>query len=241
MRDLLRAAAVAGTMTASCAYATPMLSVTVYDDGVQVGLTVISATGSIAYVGSDANFSDIQVSGQGSPILPQPDLSSIVIEASASNFAGGPHVLQVDIVQTGLVFLGGLMQITGTVNGLVGAPGPTTLNTIVDGVTIDSELFPASGAAAAFGPVAFLVGSLVSDAQQYITTFTAGMQSSSASMQFVAAETVSEPSALALLGGSLLAWWFAHRGLRRRQSYSGVTAVGWTTSIGRGKCQVTYR
>ncbi len=214
-RTAATAAFIAGMM-ASAAWAVPMLEVKVYDDGVQVGATVISATGSIAYVGSDANFTDIQVSAQGGPILPEPDLSSIVIEASAANFIGGPHVLQVDVTQTGLSFAGGQMQITGTVNGLVGSPGPTTLNTIVDGVTIDSELFPASGSAAAFGPVAFLVGALTSDAQQYLTTFTAGMQSSSASMQFVgAAETVPEPSTLALLGGSLIVLWAARRNRRR--------------------------
>jgi hypothetical protein len=215
MRGIIPLALISGMMSTCNTQAAPMLEVKVFDDGVQVGATVTSGAGSIAYIGSDANFTDIQVSGQGNPILPEPDLSSIVIEASAANFTGGPHVLEVDVTQTGLTFAGGQMSITGTVNGLVGAPGPTTLNTFVEGLNVDTELFPASGSAAAFGPVSLLVGAVTSDEQQYLTTFTAGMQSSSASMQFVGAEAVPEPCTLALLGGSLVVLWAARRNRRR--------------------------
>jgi hypothetical protein len=185
------------------------LQIQVFDDGVQVGSTVVSATGSIGFIGSDANFSDIQVSAQGDPLLPSPDLSSTTIEASAALGFIGSHVLEVDVLQTGLSFAGGLMQVTGTVNGLVGSPGPTTENTIVNGVVVDTELFPASALAAAFGPNPVTVGAVTSDQQQYITTFTAPTQSSSASMQFIGVTEVHEPnmSLLFMAGLGLVTLW----------------------------------
>jgi hypothetical protein len=208
MRTLTAIALGAAALSAASSANAGLLEVKVFDDGVQVGATVTSGTGAIAYVGSDANFSDIQVSAQGDAIVPSPDLSSTTIEASTGPGFVGSHQLEVDVLQTGLAFLGGLMNVTGTVNGLIGAPGPTTENT---------ELFPASGAAAAFGPNTVLVGAVTDDQQQYLTTFTTSQQSSSASMQFIGVAVPEPASSLALLGGSLLLLGLATQRGRRSQ------------------------
>jgi hypothetical protein len=201
MRNLLLSTAAALAITAAApAFATPLLTIEVFDGLTQVGSTVISGTGAIGFVGSDANFSDIQVGGQGVSILPNPDLSTTTLEASTGAVAG-THVLTVDIFQSGLTPFTGEQATTGTYNALIGAPGNATETMFVDGLPVVAETL--TPPVHAFGPVNSFVIGLTSDEEQYVMDFTDGHQSSSGTMQFVAS-VVPEPGTLALLGTALL-------------------------------------
>jgi len=98
---LLTTVALIGTAFAWVTAAHATLSISVFDNGTQVGSTVTSATGAISFSGSDASFASITVNGLGSPILPQPDLSSNTLNATAAGITG-THILEVDVTQTAI-------------------------------------------------------------------------------------------------------------------------------------------
>src|SRR5690348_3932692 len=131
------ALAAGGLVGMPSANATLMISV--FDNGVQIGSTVTSATGSASFSGSDASFSSVTANALGNPLLPMPDLSSNTLTATAAAGFTGTHVLRVDIVQSGLSFPTGTEFATGTFNALIGGPGPVTENTFVNGALVVSQ------------------------------------------------------------------------------------------------------
>lgn len=154
-------------------------------DGATLLDTVVSTFGSATLTTSDANFSTIHLDASGPPFLPNADLTSTTLDATAT---GGTHVLTADIFQTGVKGCCST-ESTFSVNNLVGTPGPTTEATFLNGTTsalgtpLANHTFPAGTIIETAGPIALPAGSIFADAMQYKITFTAADQSATDTIQ----------------------------------------------------------
>ena len=108
------------------------LQIEVSDNGALIDNVTGITTGAASLTANDANFANITIAAQGSPILPNADLSSVTLDASAAAGFTGSHILTVDVLQSAISGRGGTLS-TFTVNGLTNDPGPTTESTFADG------------------------------------------------------------------------------------------------------------
>jgi PEP-CTERM motif len=153
-------------------------------------------TGAASLTTNDANFANITINAQGSPILPKADLSSVTFDATTSSSFSGTHTLTVDAIQTDITGTGNTLS-TFTVNGLINDPGPTTESTFADGALLASHTFPVALLDGAFGPVSAATGAFTSDETQFAINFTAASQSFGGSAQLTTG--VPEPSTWAMM------------------------------------------
>jgi hypothetical protein len=218
-KTLLAATLSVAALFASQADATLMLSVT--DNGTAIAGCASTSASPLSVICSNANFSAIQVSAQGTPTVPSPDLGTITINASAGPLAA-THLLDVMVTQTGLSgFTGSLSSTTFTENSLIGLPGPTTFDMIFNGTTIATATLPVSVNPQTAGPFIVPLGAIpgaFTDEQTISVDFgpSIQIQQSEAGAQFQAiSAAVPEPSSLAILSGALLGLglWY-----RRRQA-----------------------
>jgi hypothetical protein len=192
-----------------------ILGMEVLDNGSVIDTISGITTGTANLVTSDPNFSNIVISVQGSPTLPNADLSTVTIDAASRSTFTGTHVLGIDVFQTDIIG-NGPTRSTFTVNGLVGDPGPTTESTFEGGTAttlgtlLASHTFPASDEGA-FGPIVAGSGPFTADATSYGITFTAAGQSFGGSTELTT--NVPEPSTWAMLaiGFAFLGWTAFHR------------------------------
>lgn len=189
---------------ASSAHATPALAVSVLDDGNAVSGTLTSGSGTLAFVGSDANFASITVNLFGVPLIPSPDLGTITSQVSTAAGFSGTHVLHVLATQSGLSgFPGGVGTSTMTYNALIGAPSPVVETMSFNGNILATKEFLFSGGAAQSSThssgLAAIDGAF-SESQEFTATFTGSNQALFVSQQFA----VPEPASFALLGSGLL-------------------------------------
>jgi hypothetical protein len=210
MNKLLLSAALLAAIGASPARAT--LQIEVFDNGTLIDNISGITTGAASLTASDANFANITVAAQGSPILPNADLSSVTLDATAAAGFSGAHILTVDVLQSAITGLGNTLS-TFTVNGLTNDPGPTTESTFANGGLLASHTFPAALLDGSFGPVSAATGAFTSDETQFAVDFTAPRQSFGGSIQLTTG--VPEPStwALLLLGFGFLGF-FGYRSRR---------------------------
>jgi hypothetical protein len=188
---------------ASAANAT--LQIEVFDNGTLIDNITGVTTGAASLTANDANFANITINAQGSPILPNADLSSVTLDATAAVGFTGAHELTIDVLQSAITGLGNTLS-TFTVNGLINDPGPTTESTFANGGLLATHTFPAALLDGSFGPVSSATGPFTSDETQFAVDFTAPRQSFGGSIQLTT--NVPEPSTWAMLvaGFGLLAF-----------------------------------
>jgi hypothetical protein len=149
----------------------------------------------------------------------------VTLDISASTGFVGTHVLTVDVFQTGVLLPpGSATESTFTVNNLIGTPGPTSLNDFFNGTSSTLGLplagasFPAGTVTDTVGPTANTIGpALTADAQQYMITFSAPVESANDTIQLTTTPSaIPEPStwAMMVVGFGLLGLAAIRRGRR---------------------------
>jgi PEP-CTERM motif len=172
------------------------LQIEVFDNGALIDNVTGITTGAASLTANDANFANITIAAQGSPILPNADLSSVTLDATAAAGFSGSHELTVDILQSAIAGRGNTLS-TFTVNGLTNDPGPTTESTFADGGVLASHTFPAALLDGSAGPFSAATGAFTTDETQFAVDFTAPRQSFGGSIQLTTG--VPEPSTWAML------------------------------------------
>jgi hypothetical protein len=202
MNRLLLAAAL---LAATAVPASATLQIEVFDNGSLIDNVTGITTGAASLTANDANFANITINAQGSPILPNADLSSVTLDATAAVGFSGSHELTIDVLQSDIAGRGNTLS-TFTVNGLTNDPGPTTESTFASGGLLASHTFPAALLDGSFGPVSAAAGVFTTDETQFAIDFTAPRQSFGGSVQLTTG--VPEPStwAMLLIGFGFMAW-----------------------------------
>ena len=132
------AAGLAAALLTSLPANAGLLTLVVLDNGALVG-SDNSSTGQLTFTTSDSNFSDINVTVTGVPLLPVPDLGTVSTDVSTSSGFTGTHILGIFVKQSGIgSFEVNPGTVTFTANGLVGAPGPTTESFLLNGTMVAS-------------------------------------------------------------------------------------------------------
>jgi hypothetical protein len=204
------------TTVALAALATPAkatLQIEVFDNGLLIDNITGVTTGAATLTANDANFANITLAAQGSPILPNADLSSVTLDATAAAGFSGSHELTVDVIQSAISGIGNTLS-TFTVNGLTNDPGPTTESAFANGALLASHTFPVALLDGSFGPVSAGTPPFTSDEIQFAIDFTAPRQSFGGSAQLTTG--VPEASTWVMMGlGFGLVGLMGRAGLRR--------------------------
>jgi hypothetical protein len=210
-KALLAGSIGAAVLAAAPAAHSAVLNISVFDNGTLVGQAPPSTRGIATFSDDgtlDPNFSSINVVADGPLRLPNPDLSTVTLNISASTGFIGTHTLTIDIYQTGVLLpAGSTSKSTFTVNNLIGTPGPTTLSAFFNGTTntlgtfLAGASFPAGVTNDTVGPISNTIGpALTADAEQYVISFTSPVESANDTIQLVAsARVIPEPSTWAML------------------------------------------
>jgi hypothetical protein len=200
------------------ANATPLITLTVTDNGVLIG-SGSSSTGLLSLsIATDPEFSAIVVTVTGVPLLPAPDLGTVSTDISTKTGFTGTHTIGILAKQSGI---GSIPVNAGTVsftaNGVVGAPGPTTQSLLLNGTPVASFTFPPATGSASMD-FSTPAGNLTSETEGISATFTAHQQDQESTIEFAATRiAIPEPLTLGVLGIGLVGLGVARR-YRRREA-----------------------
>jgi hypothetical protein len=215
MTRFLAATVSALAILAAAAPANATLQIEVFDNGALIADVTGVTTGAASLTTDDANFANITINAQGSPILPKADLSSVTLDATTSSGFSGTHTLTVDTLQSSITGTGNTLS-TFTVDGLVNDPGPTTESTFADGALLASHTFPVALLDGSFGPVSAATGAFTSDETQFAINFTAASQSFGGSAQLTTGVPEPRTWAMLIVGFGLMALLGVRRSRRDR-------------------------
>ena len=214
-KHFLACSAACALLAAAALPASATLQIEVFDNGALVADITGVTTGAASLTTNDANFANITINAQGSPILPKADLSSVTLDATTSSSFSGTHTLTVDALQSSITGTGNTLS-TFTVNGLVNDPGPTTESTFADGALLASHTFPVALLDGSFGPVSAATGAFTSDETQFAINFTAASQSFGGSAQLTTGVPEPRTWAMLIVGFGLMALLGVRRSRRDR-------------------------
>lgn len=196
-----------------------ILGINVLDNGTVIDSLSGITTGTASLTTNDTAFSNITVNVQGAPVLPNADLSTVTLDATASAGFTGTHNLTIDVFQTAVNGTGPV-QSTFTINGLIGGPGPTTESTFEGGSSttlgnlLATHTFPVGDVNDHFGPVSNPSGPFTADAIEYAIAFTAANQSFGGSAELT--NGIPEPSTWTMLAAGFGLFGLMERARRRR-------------------------
>ena len=199
-KHFLACSAACALLAAAALPASATLQIEVFDNGALIDNITGITTGAASLTTNDANFANITINAQGSPILPKADLSSVTFDATTSSSFSGTHTLTVDALQSSITGTGNTLS-TFTVNGLINDPGPTTESTFADGALLASHTFPVALLDGSFGPVSAATGAFTSDETQFAIDFlfTVAARSSRSAAPAQLTTGVPEPRTWAML------------------------------------------
>jgi hypothetical protein len=182
-----------------------LISIGLQEDGGAISTVATDlGTGNAFFSGGFGTYVVNNVSGTGSPILPQPQLLTNSTNITAG---GGNHVLNVFVTEQGLSSPTGVAQflsrfsstlLTGAVTSVVETTFLSTSNALYGGSQLSTATFTAAGPSILDGNISPSLAPVYSETAEYtITTTGAG------NVQDAIVISTPEPTSLVLLGGGM--------------------------------------